>query len=85
MQLYYCLQNTWKSGFNEVRVKHIFNEYLSLAWMRASLSLAPRGLQRPLSRLSAVLSIVALARVCPLYQYIEMYVCASHTRAGIKY
>ena len=55
-------------------VKHIFNEYLSLAWMRASLSLAPRGFQRPLSRLSAVLSIVALARVCPLYQYIFMYV-----------
>ena len=38
-------------------------------------SFAPRGLQRPPSRLSAVLSTMALARVCPLY--IFMHVCAS--------
>ena len=54
-----------------------------LSSVRVTFSFVPRGLQRPLSRLSAVLSIVALARACPLYQYIEMCVCASHTRAGI--
>ena len=49
-----------------------------LSSVRVTFSFAPRGLQRrvPPSRLSAVLPIVALARVCPLYQYIEMSVCA---------
>ena len=53
-------------------------EFLSLnvllSSVRVTFSFAPRGLQRPPSRLSAVLSIVALARVCPLNQYIFMYV-----------
>ena len=59
----------------EVEVERLSLNVL-LSWVRVTFSFAPRGLQRPSSRLSAVLPIVALARVCPLYQYRFMYVCA---------
>ena len=61
----------------EVEVERLSLNVL-LSWVRVTFSFAPRGLQRrvPPSRRSAVLPIVALARVCPLYQYRFMYVCA---------
>ena len=59
----------------EVEVERLSLNVL-LSSVKVSISFAPRGLQRPPSRLSAVLPIVALARVCPLYQYRFMYVCA---------